>query len=246
MLEDLAWLGFSTSQPIVRQSDDWRPYEAALAGLRERAMAYACDCSRSTFVRWTEAHGRAWSGGGCPGGCRSRELPDAAGLALRVELGEGEERVDDLLAGPIGGAPSAEGDLVVRDRHGNWTYPFAVVVDDLRQAVDLVVRGADLIDATARQVRLGRLLGRETPPRFAHHGLIRKASGAKLSKADRDTGIRDLRAAGWSAAAVIGAAAHAVRLLDGPREVAASEVSGLVRPALRPPAASVERDGVAQ
>jgi glutamyl-Q tRNA(Asp) synthetase len=73
-----------------------------------------------------------------------------------------------------------------------------VVVDDDRQGVDLVIRGEDLLLETARQIRLGRLLGRETPARFLHHGLIRKPSGAKLSKSDHDTGVRDLRAAGWT------------------------------------------------
>ena len=92
----------------------------------------------------------------------------------------------------------ATGDLIVRDRAGNWTYGFAVVVDDQRQGVDLVIRGEDLLPDTARQVRLGRLLGREVPPRFLHHPLVRKSSGAKLSKSDGDTGIRDLRAAGWT------------------------------------------------
>ena len=56
---------------------------------------------------------------------------------------------------------AAAGDLSIRDRHGNWTYGFAVVVDDLRQGVDLVVRGRDLLDATPDQIRLGALLGRD-------------------------------------------------------------------------------------
>ena len=93
------------------------------------------------------------------------------------------------------GDVAANGDLPVLDRHGNWTYGFCVVVDDLRQGVDLVVRGEDLLEATAAQIRLGRALGRGAPPAFAHHPLVRRPDGSKLSKSAGDTGVRELRAA---------------------------------------------------
>ncbi len=101
------------------------------------------------------------------------------------------------------------GDLAIRDRHGNWTYGFAVVVDDARQGVDLVVRGQDLVDATGSQIRLARLLGRSSPPRFLHHPLIRRPDGRKLSKSSGDTGIREMRATGLSPGEVRAAAAAA-------------------------------------
>ena len=131
-------------------------------------------------------------GGGCPGGCRERDLADARGTGLRVVLGAGEETWNDVRLGSRRDDADREGDALVRDRHGNWTYPFCVVVDDMRQDIDLVVRGEDLLDATARQIRLGRLLGRDRPPAFYHHPLIRKPGGAKLSKSDGDTGVREL------------------------------------------------------
>jgi glutamyl-Q tRNA(Asp) synthetase len=204
LLEDLAWLGFVASAGPVRQSDPdaLAAYEAALAQLTADDLVYRCGCTRATFAAWARDHGRDWTGPGCPGACRTRALPGDAATSLRVALGAGTESFDDLLLGAQTGAPAASGDLVVRDRSGNWTYGFAVVVDDLRQGVDLIVRGEDLLPETVRQIRLGRLLGRHEPPRFLHHPLIRKASGAKLSKSDGDTGVRDLRAAGWSADAV--------------------------------------------
>jgi glutamyl/glutaminyl-tRNA synthetase len=225
LLEDLAWLGFVPDEGPVRQSDDDTPYEAALARLREEDLVYGCDCTRTTFETWADEHGRQWHGPGCPGDCRHRAL---AGPVLRTILGGGSERWMDRLVGPCSDeVAAAAGDLTIRDRDGNWTYGFSVVVDDLRQDVDLVIRGRDLLAATAAQIRLGRLLGRVTPATFAHHPLIRRPDGRKLSKADGDTSVRELRTAGTTAAELIGAAAAASGLIDAPRPIAAEDVASL-------------------
>lgn len=200
LLDDLAWLGFSPDEGPVRQSDDDGPYAAALARLRHDDLVYGCDCSRSTFEAWAAEHGHRWDGPGCPGGCRERGLD---GPVLRAALGGGSERWMDVLVGPCSDEVASDGDLPIRDRDGHWTYAFSVVVDDLRQDVDLVVRGRDLLGATAVQIRLGRTLGREIPATFAHHALVRGPDGRKLSKADGATSVRDLRAAGRSAEDVI-------------------------------------------
>lgn len=226
--EDLAWLGFEPDAGPVRQRATPAPYEAALVRLRAEALVYACDCSRAAFAAWATAHGRPWAGPGCPGACRDRAVADGGERTLRVALGDGEERWADLLLGPQTGHVALAGDLPIRDRQGNWTYGYAVVVDDLRQGVDLVVRGSDLAEATPAQIRLARLLGRPEPATFAHHRLILKPNGAKLSKADGDTGVRDLRAAGLTPEQVIGSAAAAVGLMDRPRELPAVEAMALV------------------
>ena len=104
---------------------------------------------------------------------------------------------DDAVHGPLTQRPAAQcGDLLLRDRLGNWTYQFAVAVDDTAQGIDLVVRGDDLLASTGRQILLARHLGRPAPPLYAHHPLVMKSPAQKLSKRDRDTGVRDLRAAG--------------------------------------------------
>ena len=82
--------------------------------------------------------------------------------------------------------------MLVKDRDGNWTYQFAVTVDDLDQGVTLVVRGDDLLASTGRQIQLARLLGRTVPPTYLHHGLVMKSATQKLSKADHDTSVRDM------------------------------------------------------
>jgi glutamyl/glutaminyl-tRNA synthetase len=122
------------------------------------------------------------------------------------------------------------GDLLVRDRLGQWTYHFAVVVDDLRHGVDLVVRGEDLLGSTGRQIRLGRLLGRPGPPVFLHHPLIFKPGGEKLSKAGGDTGIRELRAAGLTPAEVFGQAAHLTGLQPSAAPLPPNDLAKLFRP----------------
>jgi len=133
----------------------------------------------------------------------------------------------DALVGPCADEVAPGGDFPIRDRDGQWTYGFSVVVDDLGQDVDLVIRGRDLLHATAAQIRLGRLLGRKVPARFAHHPLVRRPDGRKLSKADGDTSVRELRTAGRTAAELIGAAAAAVGSIDTPRPIDAHDVAGL-------------------
>lgn len=204
-LEDLAWLGFVPDtglHPLDRQSDRPARYADALAALDRQGLVYACDCSR-----------RAIGGGRYDGRCRTRGLERTAGRTLRVRMADGVEAAADVRHGPLLQRPSEQcGDLAVRDRDGQWTYQFAVTVDDLDQGISLVIRGDDLLDSTGRQVALARLLGRPEPPLFLHHPLVMAASGEKLSKSAGETGVRSLRDAGVAPEEVIGRAAAVVGL----------------------------------
>ena len=204
--EDLApvpALGFEADAPFVRQSDRGAIYEEALDRLRRQGLVYACDCSRAQI----EAGGaRAFQASDLryPATCRERGLAGGPGVGPRVRLDPSVERFVDLRLGPQEQHPAMQcGDLLVRDRDGNWTYQFAATVDDLVQGVTLVIRGADLLTSTGRQIQLARLLGRAEPPAFLHHPLIMKSAEHKLSKSD---GVRELRAQGWTPAQVIEAA----------------------------------------
>jgi len=232
ILDDLAWLGFAADAPPVRQSERGGIYESALRALRRQGLVYACACSRAEIAgTGRPSHGRQgdvlrdpgnYERVGLeietercyPGTCRDRALAEAPGVGLRVRLEPAVERFVDLSHGPQEQRPSEQcGDLLVKDREGNWTYQFAAAVDDLAQGVTLVVRGDDLLASTGRQIQLARLLGRAEPPQFLHHPLIMKSSGGhlvKLSKSDGDSGIRELRAKGWTAKNVID---HAMSLL---------------------------------
>lgn len=201
LLEDLEWLGFVPDEVAPRQSERHARYEEVLEDLRRRGLAYVCACSRRDIA---EVAGDAFNEETrYPGTCRELGLEPGEGRGWRVMMAPGAESFTDLLHGPLTQDPSAQcGDLLVRDRLGNWTYQFAVTVDDMDQGIDLVVRGDDLLASTGRQLRLARLLGRTVKPLYLHHPLIIKPSGEKLSKASGDTGVRELREAGMSAEGV--------------------------------------------
>ena len=233
ILDDLEWLGFLPDDPTIaafragrasglcsgRQSERGEIYSAALARLRDAGRVYACECSRSQVMRTAASLDELRY----PGTCRSKGLAEAPDRGTRVRLDETVESFDDLRHRRQAQCPIEQcGDVLVRDRDGNWTYQFAVTVDDLTQGVTLVIRGDDLLASTGRQIQLARLLGRTAPPRFLHHPLVMKSTTQKLSKADRDTSVRDLRARGLSAEEVIGKAAHLVGLIPEARPLAAS------------------------
>ena len=206
VIEDLAWLGFAADRGPTRHSDSEAPYRDALEVLREQGVVYGCDCTRSTFAAWAAANGRPWTGPGCPGACRGRGLD---GPVLRAALGGGHETWMDAAVGPCVADVAPAGDVAIRDRDGNWSYGFTVVVDDQHEGITLVIRGRDLLHATGTQIRLGWLLGRTAAPAFLHHPLILRSDGRKLSKSSGDTAVRELRDAGRSAEEVVAAAAAA-------------------------------------
>lgn len=212
--DDLAWLGFvPTIESLAslragpspfRQSDSNVAYEAALARLDADGLVYGCDCSRSSIARelgdgLVEGQELRY-----PGTCRERGLRPGPGIGARVRLPDGEYTFQDLALGPQHQRPQAQsGDLLARDRTGQWTYQFAVVVDDIRHRITHVIRGADLLQSTGRQLALARLLGRDQGPVFLHHPIILGEAGAKLSKRDAALSLASMRSRGMTAAEVI-------------------------------------------
>jgi len=236
ILQDLEWLGlepdggtaqsFRSGATTYRQSDRIDRYAQVLDLFGAHSLIFACDCSRKKIARKTESDEN--SERRYPGTCRTRGLMPGPDRGMRMIVERGAESFTDVLLGRQTQEPSEQcGDLLLRDRRGDWTYHFAVSVDDLDQGVNMVIRGEDLLHSTGRQLRIRRLLGADVTPLFVHHPLIRNERGDKLSKRDQATGIRELRAAGESPDSVLGKAAFLAGLLERPLEVAASELAGL-------------------
>jgi glutamyl/glutaminyl-tRNA synthetase len=214
ILEDLAWLGFVHDGAITRQSERGAIYRKALQPLIDRELVFGCTCSRAEIETGSGTRDPGSEGTELryPGTCRDKDIPLTDGVGWRVRMEPGVERFFDELLGPQEQDPSRQcGDVLVRDRLGNWTYQFAVTVDDHVQKVTDVIRGVDLLESTGRQLRLAKLLGRATPPRFRHHPLVMKSPTQKLSKSDGDTGVRDLRTQGCTARQVLEKAGLLIR-----------------------------------
>lgn len=212
LLDDLDWLGFEPDlYPTStfrhgpcesRQSDRQAIYAASAARLAEQGLLYGCTCSRQDIARMPDV--AAGAERRYPGTCRARGAELVSGVGWRMRLEPGLERFDDRLCGRHVQDPAAQcGDVLIRDRDGFWTYQFVTAVDDHAQGITHVCRGLDLLSSTGRQIAIARALGRATPAAFAHHPLVMKSATAKLSKSDGDTGVRDLRRAGWTAGQVI-------------------------------------------
>ena len=209
ILSDLHWLGLRADNeqcgfPMpLRQSTRNASYASALSSLTERGLTFRCRCSRRDIhASPGGAEGRY------PGTCRTANVGEAETTATRLTIDEGGATFDDFRHGMQEQQPAAQcGDMLLRDRLGQWTYHCAVVVDDLAQAVDVIIRGDDLLDSTGRQLVLARHLGRVAPPRHLHHPLVTHADGIKLSKSNGDTALHALRDAGWTPSSVLGHAA---------------------------------------
>jgi glutamyl-Q tRNA(Asp) synthetase len=225
IFQDLAWLGFQPTNSDFkyggsseyRQSDAHQRYEAALMHLIATQQVYACTCSRKEILSTMRASDT--SGDDVElryaGTCRNKNIPlDTPQASLRLALPDRDIPFSDLNLGLQIQNPYRQcGDLLLKDRHGHWTYQFAVTVDDLCQSITHVIRGADLLSSTGRQILLGSWLGRKQPAQFFHHPLIIDANGRKLGKRFFSEAIRKRREAGESPDRLLGEAAHLVGIL---------------------------------
>ena len=188
-LDDLAAIGLDWDGEVAVQSQRTALYEEALA----RLPVYECYCTRAEIREAASAaHGPVDA---YPGTCREltdaeREAKRAAGRrpALRVRADAARVNFHDRLLGPQSGIVD---DFVVRRNDGAFAYNLAVVVDDAAQGVGEVVRGADLVDSTPRQIWLARTLGLE-PPTYAHVPLVLGEDGRRLAKRHGDVTLREV------------------------------------------------------
>lgn len=203
-LEDLTALGLQSDERVVYQSQRHELYQAALEQLVQKGLVYECYCSRADIAAAASApHGKP---GIYPGTCRelsdSERVEKRAALAaqgrkpaLRLRAPQGVEyTVQDSLLGPLTGLLH---DFVLRRTDGDWAYQLVVVVDDMNQGVNQIVRGADLASSAPVQAWLTETLGGR-PASYAHVPLVMNAQGQRLAKRDKSVTRPELNFLGWS------------------------------------------------
>jgi len=198
-LEELRWLGLDWDGEPVFQSQRTALYEDALHRLREHV--YECFCSRAEIAAAASApHGD--EGPRYPGTCarlstaQRAERQKTRAPSLRLRVPPGQLAFLDGIAGPQSfDVQELTGDFVLRRADGIFAYQLAVTVDDGAMGITQVLRGADLLSSTPRQILLHRLLG-SPEPRWAHAPLVVSGSGERLSKRDRALSLSALREVG--------------------------------------------------
>lgn len=206
----LAWLGMDWDGPVMRQSEDLEPYRAAMRKLAAGGWVYPSGMSRSEIESAASAPQQGSGEVAFPASMR----PEGAGRprpfegeeqSWRLATPAGEVVVEDRFAGVRRMDPSSTiGDFIVWTKRGTPAYQLAVVVDDARQGVTEVIRGDDLLDSAARQMRLYEALALGSPPRYTHVPLVVGPDGRRLAKRHGDTRVDQYRAAGVDPRAVIG------------------------------------------
>jgi len=206
ILRTLETLGFAWDGPVLRQSSRDEAYEAALERLLAEGHAYPCGCSRAEIARTASAPHDGDAEPVYPGTCRDGLPPGKQARSFRVRAGEGETVFSDLFLGERRfDLATLCGDFVVKRADGLFAYQLAVVVDDAAQGVTQVVRGADLLSSTPRQILLQRLLGCDTPA-YGHLPLVTGPGNAKLSKRDNAISLAESGDLRRSASALLCAA----------------------------------------
>ncbi len=225
--EDLAWLGLEWEQPVRRQSQHLDDYQAAIERLSRAGLLYPAFESRSELARLVAARERIAPWPRDPDGAplyageanklppieRDRLIAQGVPFALRLDLAAALARVSSPLTwqeegsgpdgegGTVAARPEAWGDVVLARKETPTSYHLSVVVDDALQGITDVVRGEDLFWSTSVHRLLQELLDLPAP-RYHHHRLVRAADGRKLAKSTRATALRELRAAGVTAAEI--------------------------------------------
>lgn len=191
ILRSLEAHGFEWHGAVIFQSARSEQYSQAISRLQAAGLLFACRCSRRELASLAD---QPSAGPVYPGTCRGRNLADRPGRALRFRVPARQLCFDDGLQGRNCSDLTHDcGDFVVRRRDGLIAYQLAVVVDDADQGISHVVRGADLLDSTARQVALQEALGLPTPA-YMHLPLIVGNDGQKLSKQNGAVGLDDRQA----------------------------------------------------
>ena len=236
-LGDLRAIGIDWDGPVVRQSERLGLYADAIAQLDRDGRTYPCFCTRAEIREAASAAHGPLPEGAYPGTCRELSASERAELdasgrppALRLRANDQRVQFHDRLLGVQEGVVD---DFVLRRGDGTPAYNLAVVVDDAVQGMGEVVRGADLVDSTPRQLLLARLLGLRAPA-YAHVPLVLGPDGARLAKRHGAVTLPDRAALGETPADVLGWMAASVGLTTAGEQVSAADLVERFDPARLP------------
>ncbi|MDQ6963720.1 MAG: glutamate--tRNA ligase, partial [Mariprofundales bacterium] len=203
ILDGMRWLGLDWDGDPLLQSTRREQHIAAVEQLLAQGMAYRCSCSRERLSALRAEQRTAGVKPAYDGHCRTNPPATEEGCVVRFRSAdEGETWVHDLVLGDVCFANRELDDLIIMRSDGSPTYNLAVVVDDAYMGITHVVRGADHLNNTPRQIQLYRALGLAVPA-FAHIPLIHGADGAKMSKRHGAVAITDYRDAGYLPQAMV-------------------------------------------
>lgn len=245
MMRDIAWLGLDWDEgpdkggdyAPYRQSERNSLYIAAFEQLSRQGLLYPCFCTRAELRNAAVAPHAGESEFVYSGRCRnlptagSHDMKKGKRPTFRLKVADARITFDDELYGvQVQSLAECCGDFAIRRADGVFAYQFAVVVDDAAMKVSRVVRGADLLASTPRQIYLWQLLGSPLPT-FLHVPLLLGPDGSRLSKRHGSLTIAALRNAGMTAEEIIGRLGCWAGLLDKPERVRAAELVPLFSPA---------------
>lgn len=180
ILHQLEAFGFEWNDTVLYQSQRSNFYADVLETLKQKQLIYPCTCTRKEIADSSSAFGI--DGVIYPGTCLQHAIKAKAPIAWRIKTDNANISFNDAIQGEISQNLSADiGDFILKRADGLFAYQLAVVVDDAAQGVTHIVRGADLLDSTPRQIYLQQLLGYNTP-QYAHVPVASNVAGEKLSK----------------------------------------------------------------
>ncbi len=192
ILKTLEIFGFEWDREITYQSQGSHYYLEALNFLESQGFTYQCNCSRKQILQ--RNHGIYDSF------CLKRSLTSAKNSAIRIKFSHVFEQFNRFDDGILGACelnqPEDKQDFVIKRRDGLFAYQLAVVVDDLKQGVNHIVRGADILDSTPRQNYLYQCFN-QSPPLYFHLPLVMNKQGDKLSKSKLSPAIQSHQASLW-------------------------------------------------
>jgi len=206
-LDELRQIGIEWDGEPVRQSERGDLYEEALQRLRDEGLLYECFCTRAEIREASSAPHGELPEGAYPGTCRELTATRLAERratgrppALRVRADGAAFEFEDMLCGKVSGRVD---DFVARRNDGDYAYNLAVTVDDADQGITEVVRGADLLETTGRQLWLYENLGLSAPSTWVHVPLMLGDDGARLAKRHGAVTLEQRLAAGQTVAEVV-------------------------------------------